>query len=134
VRLRCPTCDRFGEVRAEDSLGQQFLSCGHYADRPSPVITTKEPPDLLDMFRKTDPETSKLAARDVDRNGQQAQVIAYLRTHKVGIPDDLPGTWRRWPELHRAGVIRLTGTTRTGSSGKLQREYEYVTSDIMVIP
>lgn len=79
--------------------------------------------------RRTDPETSKAAARSVDGSAmREALAEAYRAAGADGLTDEeagtrtgLDGAWKRCSDLRRLGLIEPTGFTRRGRSGREQR-------------
>jgi DNA-directed RNA polymerase specialized sigma24 family protein len=82
--------------------------------------------------RRSDPETSRDAAKSIDSTRTKQAIVRALRSggpmnrseiaEATGI--DEPEVWRRLSELEAEAYIRLTGDARPGSSGRAQRVYE----------
>lgn len=88
--------------------------------------------------RRTDPETSKAAARSVDGSAmREALAEAYraagadgLTDEEAGIRTGLEGAWKRCSELRRDNLIAPTGRTRIGSSGRAARVCIWIGGDL----
>jgi hypothetical protein len=79
--------------------------------------------------RRTDPETSKAAARSLDPSSLLSQLAdAYRAAGSDGLTDEeaaartgIEGAWKRCSDLRRDNLIAPTGRTRIGSSGRAAR-------------
>jgi|688.fasta_scaffold171147_6 hypothetical protein len=97
------------------------------------------PNNTTPSARAVDPGTSHAAAASMAKpsRGQRAALLAVYRSHPGGLTDEeacvlavIPGGWKRCSELRAAGLIRETGRTRPGASGREQRVCEAVITDI----
>ncbi len=81
------------------------------------------------LARRTDPETSKAAARSIDTsticglllNEFRKAGAAGLTSDEAGMRLSISGIWKRISDLERLGEIVDSGTTRKGLSGRQQR-------------
>lgn len=93
--------------------------------------------DFTPRARRTDPATSKAAARRVDEFAAHlcARIVLALKDHgpmtvhqislRTGLQEQQCN--KRTPELERAQAIALTGETRPGGSGRMQRVWKACT-------
>jgi predicted ArsR family transcriptional regulator len=88
--------------------------------------------EVLPLFRRTDPATSRVAASRVrEFKGQHHRaILAALRLGPAGQSEiaDRCGLLahqvnKRLGELRRAGLVETTGETRPSSSGRPERVY-----------
>ena len=86
--------------------------------------------DDLPLFRKDDPITSAMGARDVKpRRGSQQALLLAEYANRDGLTDEEAGLfsgllsrpkccyWKRCSELRAGGFIAATADTRTSSAG-----------------
>ncbi len=89
------------------------------------------PDDLMAFARKTDPQTSKEAAKTVDVNKMEQLVLDVIKSFPNGcISQDVESALAqyrassitpRYRPLMKKGLIGDTGETRPGFSGRNQR-------------
>ena len=86
--------------------------------------------DPATLARRSDPETSKAAARSLDNSTILARLAEeYRLAGSFGLTDEeagnrigiIAGAWKRCSDLRRSGVIVATKFTRNGSSGRAAR-------------
>jgi hypothetical protein len=109
-------------------------------DRPTDydIIGTRKVPtgrvDDLPMFapaaRNSDPDTSHAAAKSVDRATIVRRLLDAYAAHPAGLTTtevaaltglDEYAASKRASDAEAAGLVYATGTTRRGSSGRLQQ-------------
>jgi len=127
--VKCPDCGAAAAVVETLLGGYVKAKCWGHGTFTAMDVPAPMPIASRGVSRRSDPETSRLAAESVDPSGQHAALLSALSRIGEGSRRELSEAsglteyqaGRRLSELERAGEIRWTGETRPGESGRMQR-------------